>query len=328
VSVRTGKGCVGVRTGRSICAPTRPGNKQKTVKKKTRNKALTAQNLGFCEKFAILQGIAITADIASSARNIGLKILLIAITLLNSSATPPPKPDFKVDVVVIDAGHGGKDPGTVGKRGKEKDITLNVALKLGNHIEKNIPGVKVVYTRKTDKFIELYDRATIANEAKADLFISIHVNAIPNKAAHSGTETYVMGLHKTESNLEVAKRENSVIMLDDNYKEKYEGFDPGSAESYILFSLTQNAYLESSLLFADKVENQFKSRVGRRSHGVKQAGFIVLWKTAMPSVLIETGFITNEKEEAFLLSENGQDLLASGIYRAFKEYKAQIESVN
>ncbi|MFN4957997.1 MAG: N-acetylmuramoyl-L-alanine amidase [Cyclobacteriaceae bacterium] len=276
----------------------------------------------------MLQGIAITADIASSARNIGLKILLIAITLLNSSATPPPKPDFKVDVVVIDAGHGGKDPGTVGKRGKEKDITLNVALKLGNHIEKNIPGVKVVYTRKTDKFIELYDRATIANEAKADLFISIHVNAIPNKAAHSGTETYVMGLHKTESNLEVAKRENSVIMLDDNYKEKYEGFDPGSAESYILFSLTQNAYLESSLLFADKVENQFKSRVGRRSHGVKQAGFIVLWKTAMPSVLIETGFITNEKEEAFLLSENGQDLLASGIYRAFKEYKAQIESVN
>lgn len=231
-------------------------------------------------------------------------------------------------MVVIDAGHGGKDPGTVGKRGKEKDITLKVALKLGNYIEKNIPGVKVVYTRKTDKFIELYDRATIANEAKADLFISIHVNAIPNKAAHSGTETYVMGLHKTESNLEVAKRENSVIMLDDNYKEKYEGFDPGSAESYILFSLTQNAYLESSLLFADKVENQFKNRVGRRSHGVKQAGFIVLWKTAMPSVLIETGFITNEKEEAFLLSENGQDLLASGIYRAFKEYKAQIESVN
>jgi N-acetylmuramoyl-L-alanine amidase len=328
VSERTGNGRVGVRTGCSTWAETTPGNTKIAVKKKARNNALTAQNLGFCEKFATLQGIAITADIASSARNIGLKSLLIAITLLNSSATPKPKPDFKIDVVVIDAGHGGKDPGTVGKRGKEKDITLKVALKLGNYIEKNIPGVKVVYTRKTDKFIELYDRANIANEAKADLFISIHVNAIPNKAAHGGTETYVMGLHKTEGNLEVAKRENSVIMLDENYKEKYEGFDPNSAESYILFSLTQNAYLESSLLFADKVESQFKNRVGRRSHGVKQAGFIVLWKTAMPSVLIETGFITNEREEAFLLSDNGQDLLASGIYRAFKEYKAQIESVN
>ena len=292
--------------------------------------------LAFTEKFTTLhKGIAIRPHIATHLRNIRMKILLVAITLLNFSGMEPALPEvpplppreYTVDTIVIDAGHGGKDPGAVGKKGKEKDIALKVALKLGGYIEKNIPGVKVVYTRKDDRFIELYDRAEIANKNKADLFISIHVNA-STSAAPYGTETYVMGLHKTEGNLDVAKRENSVILLDQNNAERYEGFDPGSPESYILFSLSQNAYLESSLSFADKIEKQFKNRAGRRSLGVKQAGFWVLWKTSMPAVLVETGFISNPKEEEFLLSDNGQDLLASGIYRAFKEYKAQQEAIN
>lgn len=259
-------------------------------------------------------------------RNIGFKTLLLAITLLNFSASPV-KTDFKVDVVVIDAGHGGHDPGTLGKNSKEKDVVLKIALKLGKYIETNLPDVKVLYTRKTDKYVEFQDRADVANKNKADLFISIHANSIVGANAY-GTETYVMGLHKDKNNFEVAKRENSVILLDENYKEKYEGFEPNSPESYILFSLNQSAYQESSLNFAQKVESQFKSRVGRSSRGVKQAGFLVLWMTTTPSVLVETGFLSNSKEEGFLSSENGQDLIASGIYRAFKEYKSQVESIN
>lgn len=228
---------------------------------------------------------------------------------------------------MIDAGHGGKDPGTLGKIAKEKDVVLNIALKTGKYIETNLPGIKVLYTRKTDKYVEFQDRSDVANKNKADLFISIHANSIVGANAY-GTETYVMGLHKDNSNFEVAKRENSVILMDENYKEKYEGFDPSSPESYILFSLNQSAYQESSLRFAQKVESQFKNRVGRYSRGVKQAGFLVLWQTTTPSVLIETGFLSNSKEEAFLASDNGQDLIASGIYRAFKEYKEEMESIN
>lgn len=228
---------------------------------------------------------------------------------------------------MIDAGHGGHDPGTRGKKALEKDVALKIALKLGSHIEKNIPGVKVIYTRKTDKYIELDERAAIANRNKADLFICIHANSVPGSKAY-GTETYVMGLHKDNSNFEVAKRENSVILMEDNYEERYEGFDPNSPESYILFSLTQSAYQESSLLFAQKIEQQFKSRVGRSSRGVKQAGFVVLWRTTMPSVLIETGFLSNGQEEEFLSGDKGQELIASGIYRAFKEYKSDVESIN
>lgn len=246
--------------------------------------------------------------------------------MLNFSASSV-KTDFKVDVVVIDAGHGGHDPGTLGKISKEKDIALSISLKLGAYIEKNIPGVKVIYTRKDDRYIALDQRANIANKNKADLFICIHANSMPGAPAY-GTETYVMGLKMDKGNFDVAKRENSVILMDENYQERYEGFDPDSPESYILFSLTQSAYQESSLKFAQKVEDQFKGKVGRHSRGVKQAGFVVLWRTTMPSVLIETGFLSNVKEEKYLLSENGQDLIASGIYRAFKEYKNQIESVN
>ncbi len=235
--------------------------------------------------------------------------------------------NFKLRTVVIDAGHGGKDPGTLGKITREKDVVLKIALKTGKYIEANLPDVNVLYTRKTDKYVDFQARADVANKNKADLFISVHANSIVGANAY-GTETFVMGLHKDNSNFEVAKRENSVILMDENYKEKYEGFDPNSPESYILFSLNQSAYQENSLKFAQKVEDQFKNRVGRSSRGVKQAGFLVLWMTTTPSVLIETGFLSNSKEEAFLASENGQDLIASGIYRAFKDYKTEIESIN
>jgi len=288
---------------------------------------LKFRGLAFSEKFTTLRKvIANTSDIGKTVKNIGTKLLLLAITLLNFSATSY-TPEFKVAVVVIDAGHGGKDPGTSGKSTKEKDIALKIALKLGKYIEENIPGVKVIYTRKTDKYLGLDERAAIANKNKADLFICIHANSLTGAVAY-GTETYVMGLHKDKENFDVAKRENSVILMDQNYEERYEGFDPKSPESYILFSLNQTAYQENSLKFAQKVEEQFKTRVGRSSRGVKQAGFMVLWKTTMPSVLIETGFLSNSKEEIFLASDHGQDLIASAIYRAFKEYKAEIESIN
>jgi N-acetylmuramoyl-L-alanine amidase len=282
--------------------------------------------LALTKKFTILpKVIANSLIIALPVRNIGISLLLLAITLLNSSSTSI-APDFKVDVVVIDAGHGGHDPGTSGKKSREKDVALKIALKVGNYIEKNFPDVKVIYTRKTDKYLPLDERAAIANKNKADLFICIHANSLPGSKA-IGTETYVMGLHKDQSNFEVAKRENSVILMDENYQERYEGFD-NTPESYILFSLTQSAYQESSLMFAKKVEEQFKNRVGRPSRGVKQAGFVVLWKTTMPSVLIETGFLSQPTEEQFLAAEEGQNLLASGIYRAFKDYKSEVESLN
>jgi N-acetylmuramoyl-L-alanine amidase len=246
--------------------------------------------------------------------------------LLNSSSTYIHK-DFKLDVVVIDPGHGGHDPGNMGKKTKEKEIALKISLKVGAYIEKNFPNVKVIFTRKDDHYLALDERANVANKNKADLFICIHANSHTTSKPY-GTETFVMGLHKDEGNFEVAKRENSVILLDENYEERYEGFEPNSPESYILFSLTQSAYLENSLKFAQKVEAQFKNRVGRSSRGVKQAGFVVLWRTAMPSVLVETGFLSNPTEEAYLATEEGQDMIASGIYRAFKEYKSEVESIN
>jgi N-acetylmuramoyl-L-alanine amidase len=260
---------------------------------------------------------------------IRIKILLIAITLLNLSATfrPIVRSGFKLETIVIDPGHGGKDPGTSGKKTKEKDVALKISLKLGAYIEKNLPDVKVIYTRKDDRYLALEDRPEIANKAKAQLFICIHANSLPGAPAY-GTETYVMGLSKDKGNFEVAKRENEVILMDENYKERYEGFDPKSPESYILFTLSQNAYQEGSLRFAQKIEDQFKTKVGRYSRGVKQAGFWVLWKTSMPSVLIETGFLSNNKEEGYLATDVGQDQIASGIYRAFKEYKTEIESIN
>jgi N-acetylmuramoyl-L-alanine amidase len=229
-----------------------------------------------------------------------------------------------IKTVVIDAGHGGKDVGCLGSVGREKDVALAISLKLGAYLEETFPNLKVIYTRKTDVFIELYERARIANRNKADLFICIHANA--GGASAFGTETYVMGNAKSETNLKAAQRENASILLEDNYEAKYDNFDPNSAESYIALSLMQSAYQEQSIEFADKVQRQFRERVGRRDRGVKQAPFLVLHQTTMPSVLIETGFLTNESEEKFLISEIGQDYLASAIYRAFKEYNAEIES--
>lgn len=288
---------------------------------------LTRRCLAFSENFTTLSKvIANSLNIVQPVRNIGFTALFLAITLLNSASTHVQE-EFKIKTIVIDAGHGGHDPGTIGKKkNREKDIALKIALKLGANIEKNLPGVKVLYTRKDDRYVIWDDRANVANKNKADLFISIHVNASPSPAVY-GTETWVMGLHKTESNLAVAKRENSVILLDEESKARSEGFDPDSPESYILFSLSQSAYTESSLKLAAKIQDQFQKRVGRKNHGVKQAGFLVLWKTAMPSVLVEVGFLSNEKEELYLASDDGQELLASGIFRAVRDYKNEVESI-
>lgn len=231
---------------------------------------------------------------------------------------------YSIKTIVIDAGHGGKDEGASGKKVKEKEIVLAIALKLGTYIEENLPDVKVIYTRTTDIFVPLDERADIANKNKADLFISIHCNGNKNPKAY-GTETYAMGLHKTDGNFEVAKMENSAILFEENYSTKYEGFDPNSAESYIIFSFLQNTFLEQSLNYASFVETEFETRALRKSRGVKQAGFLVLWKTTMPSVLVEAGFLTNPQEERYLMSSEGQEYIASAIYRAFKSYKTSIE---
>ncbi len=235
--------------------------------------------------------------------------------------TDPPK---GIRTVVIDAGHGGKDPGAVGKNGKEKDIALAIALKLGNYIEENIPEVKVIYTRKTDVFVELYERANIANNAESDLFVSIHVNAI-HKPNVQGTLTLVLGQHRADENFDVAVRENSVILLEEDYEITYEDFDPRSAESYIMFSLMQKTYFNQSIEFGDYVQDQFRERASRKDLGVREQGLLVLAQTSMPGVLVETGFITNEEEERYLMSEYGQEIIASAIYRGFKEYKEEID---
>jgi len=230
----------------------------------------------------------------------------------------------QIKKVVIDAGHGGKDPGAIGKDAYEKDICLSIALKLGYYIETYLEDVEVIYTRKTDEFIELHKRADIANENDADLFISIHVNSTKGHSAY-GTSTYVMGLHKSDENMEVAATENSVILKELNYEQKYSGIDPSSPETYIILNLYQNAYLDQSLLLAEEIQNQFETRAGRKNGGVRQAGLLVLWKTTMPSVLIETGFISNRNEEKFLNSTYGQEIIASAIFRAFRDYKNKIE---
>ncbi|RAU83686.1 N-acetylmuramoyl-L-alanine amidase family protein [Pontibacter arcticus] len=259
-------------------------------------------------------------------KNIVTVTLLTFVFFLLTSGKLEYNKEYKIRTIVIDAGHGGKDVGCNGQVSKEADVALKLALEVGSLIEKNLPDVKVVYTRKTNTFVELIDRAGIANKNNADLFISIHLNAGP-PAAH-GTETYTMGLHTSEGNLKVAKRENAVILQEDNYKENYGGFDPNSPQSHILFALHQSAYIGNSLRFAEKVEREFKNKVGRSSRGVKQAGFLVLWKSSMPSVLIEAGFLTNPTEEKFLNDKTNQTYMASGIYRAFKEYKQELEAMN
>jgi N-acetylmuramoyl-L-alanine amidase len=226
--------------------------------------------------------------------------------------------------VVIDAGHGGNDPGAIGRNAKEKNITLAIALKLGKLIRENLKDVDVIFTRDKDVFVELYQRAEIANRIKADLFISIHCNANPSRV-YQGAETYVMGLHKSKQNLEISKLENASILMEPDYLTRYDGFDPGSDESYITFTLFQNAYLNQSTEFAAEVQNEMKDRVGMDDRGVRQAGFLVLYKTTMPAVLIETGFLSNPVEESYLMSATGQDHIANAIFRALNSYKQRLE---
>ncbi len=226
-------------------------------------------------------------------------------------------------IVVIDAGHGGKDPGALGKNSQEKDVALAVALNLGKMIKDSLKDVRVLYTRTTDVFVELHKRAQVANEARADLFISIHCNASVQVAA-SGSETYVMGLHANTRNMNVAKRENEVI-TEEMDNDIYEGFDLNSPQTRILLENFQNAYLLNSANLASKIQNEFENFVNRKNRGIHQAGFIVLWKTNLPSVLVELGFISNLNEEKYLTSDVGQKSIAQGMFRAFKEYKSELK---
>lgn len=251
--------------------------------------------------------------------------LLMALLQNTMGQTPT---GYEVKRVIIDAGHGGKDPGAIGTgrhHNTESDIALEISKKLREYILKYYNNsVDVIMTRDSDKFIKLHERTKIANEANGDLFISIHCNTNGNKGAY-GTETYVIGMHKSKENLAVAKRENQVIFMEDDYSVNYAGFDPSDPSSYVALSMMQSNYLDQSILFADYVQTQFQVRVGRKNRGVKQAGYWVISYTMMPSVLIELGFISNNAEEDFLNSEKGQVYMASAIYRAFKQYKTDME---
>lgn len=228
--------------------------------------------------------------------------------------------------VVIDPGHGGKDPGAIGSVAKEKDIVLSVVLKLGKLIEQNHPDVKVLYTRDKDRFVELNQRAEIANRAHADLFISIHCNALDRRrTSPQGVETFVLGLHRSKDNLDVAKAENAVIMYEDDYSVKYEGFNPNEPESYIIFEFMANEFLSQSVYLATLVQNQLITNSRRVNRNVRQAGFLVLREVAMPSILIELGYISNKQEENYLKSASGQSSLASSIYQGFKDYKREYD---
>lgn len=230
--------------------------------------------------------------------------------------------------VVIDAGHGGHDSGAVSLDGKltEKYVVLDVALSLGKMINDAYPDVKVIYTRDKDVFIPLNTRADIANKNHADLFISLHCNSVPkNKTAPSGTETYVMGMSKSESNMEVSKRENSVILMEDDYSTKYQGYDPDNPESFIFFNLMQNAYFEQSLLMAELCQKHLSKGPISTNRGIKQGALLVLWRTTMPSVLVEMGFITNKNDRNTLASKDRRTQLASRIFAAFKDFKEQYD---
>lgn len=255
---------------------------------------------------------------------IGLALAAPLLQFSPSLRKPLGNAPYQLRTIVIDPGHGGKDPGALGKNGtREKDVVLNIALEVGARIREAYPGVKVIFTRKNDTFVELFERSAIANRNRAQLFISIHANALA-RPDYYGTETYVMGLHKSQQNLAVARRENAVIQKEANYRDRYEGLDPTSPLTAIMLENYQSAYLSSSLNFASKVESHFK-RAARTSHGVKQAGFIVLWQSAMPSVLVETGYLTNAGEEHFLRSSAGQEKLAKAIFSAFEQYKKEVE---
>ncbi|MCH5311241.1 MAG: N-acetylmuramoyl-L-alanine amidase [Prevotella sp.] len=227
--------------------------------------------------------------------------------------------------LVIDPGHGGGDNGAQGQISKEKNINLSVALAFGRLVEQNCPDVKLIYTRKTDVFIPLHERANIANKNKADLFISIHTNALPKGKISRGMETYTLGMHRAGDNFDVAKRENSVILYESDYKQRYEGFNPNSSESYIMFEFLQDKNMEQSVELAKFVQKRTCASASRQDKGVKQAGFLVLRETSMPSCLIELGFISTPDEEQYLNTNQGVNSLAFGIYQAFCEYRAKYD---
>lgn len=298
--------------------------------------------------FAFTGKIAPKLNISASTMTIkrntilfGILFLLLATGLMFYNFSTPEtvtiktpiefKPEIKNDIslkkVVIDAGHGGKDPGTLGVEGiKEKNVVLPIAQMLGDKIKAKYPEIEVVFTRNTDVFIPLHERAKIANEKNADLFISIHANAAGASGAY-GTECFVLGLHKTKENLNVAKRENSTILMEENYEMRYEGFDPNSDESYIALTLQQSIHLDQSLNIASKVQSEFV-KAGRKDRGVRQAGFIVLHQTAMPSILVEVGFITNPTEGKELNQNPLKEKIANAIYQAFEKYRGEIEQKN
>ena len=225
--------------------------------------------------------------------------------------------------VVLDAGHGGKDPGAVGRFSQEKDLNLKLALEVGKQISEQYPDVNVVYTRKTDVFIPLQERANIANKANADLFISIHTNSAEKKEPR-GVETFILGTERMEANLDVAMRENAVIKLESDYKTTYAGFDPNSIDSYIMFELMQNSYMEQSLLFAEQVQQRFVGHLNREDRGVRQAAFWVLLKTACPSILFEMGFISNPEEERFMNQPASIAQMANALVNAFGAYTHRV----
>jgi len=265
-----------------------------------------------------------------SRNAIGL-LLLGALFFYTSFTKDKEKTNSQIRTIVIDPGHGGHDPGNLGTgryKTTEKHIALDVSLKLGAYIAEAFPEIKVIYTRRTNEdFLELLERTQLANDNNADLFISIHCDAFTNPDAY-GAGVYVMGMSKLKANMDIAMKENAVIYLEDDYKENYDGFDPNSAESYIVFSLTQNTHLDQSLRIAEQIEQQFSTFSNSKSRGVKQAPFYVISRVNMPSILIECGFLTNPKEEDFLHSEKGQDYLASAIFRAFSAYKENFEGVS
>jgi N-acetylmuramoyl-L-alanine amidase len=256
-----------------------------------------------------------------------LPLFCAAIILLGLPAAKSVRVVNSLKTLVIDAGHGGVDPGCNGANEiTEKQVTLGVALKLGKILADSMPELKVIYTRTSDKTLKLSDRPELANKNSADLFISIHCNANNNVSA-AGSETYFMGLHKSEGNLEVAKRENAAITFESDYQDnvRYGGFDPNSPEGHIIFSLVQNAFMKQSLKLASGIENHTGKISPIKSRGVKQAGFLVLWQTSMPSVLVETGFLTNSSDRKVLKTDEGQRKIALGIYRAIRDYKIGLE---
>ena len=257
-----------------------------------------------------------------------LFLLIIVLACVNNVAFSQKNAVGQVKTVVIDAGHGGAKPGAIGKKSQEKELTLSMALKLGKLIEDNYSDVKVIYTRTKDVDIDLAERARIANKAKADLFISIHCNSWTNSTP-TGVETYVMGLSQSRANMEVAKKENADILLEEGYKDNsdYQGFDPNSPESYVMFAMYQNAYLDKSLDFAQYIQEQYKKAIKTVNRGVKQAEIFVLYKTAMPAVLTEVGFISNPEEEQYMMSDEGQAAIVVSIFNAFVSYKSATEGV-